>query len=205
MTGIREAKKQIRRERIFSAGIQLFNERGFEATHMETVAKQAGVAIGTLYNYYQNKGDLLLAILVKDGDLQRMRIETMVDQDGFDVPMMVRRLVEIFLQDSFEFITRDMLRRSIATMLIEPATSFAKIYQQDLERYLRSLKRVLKDQVNRGQLSAAADIEFLSEVIFNAINIELILYCLNPSKDPSPHKAKLSRTLLRLLAPDTVA
>ena len=54
---------QLRRAQILSAAIKVFAERGFHRTTIRDVAREAGVADGTIYNYFDNKAALLLAIL----------------------------------------------------------------------------------------------------------------------------------------------
>lgn len=63
MSGFREKKKQRRQQRIFSTAIQLFQEKGFHATHMSDISKRAELAVGTLYNYYPSKNDLVAEIM----------------------------------------------------------------------------------------------------------------------------------------------
>ncbi|WP_243145972.1 TetR/AcrR family transcriptional regulator [Clostridium chromiireducens] len=47
---------------ILSAAIELFSEKGYEATATSEIAKKAGVAEGTIFRYYKTKKDLLFAI-----------------------------------------------------------------------------------------------------------------------------------------------
>src|SRR3954468_7985272 len=54
-----------KRRAIIEAAQELFTTVGYENTTMAHVAKQAGVAVGTVYLYFKNKNDLLVA--VKDG------------------------------------------------------------------------------------------------------------------------------------------
>lgn len=50
------------RSRILEVATEAFAERGLH-TEMKVIAERAGVAIGTLYNHYESKEDLLLAIV----------------------------------------------------------------------------------------------------------------------------------------------
>jgi len=63
MTGLREKKKSERKGRIFSAAVDLFNEKGFSNTSMQDIAGNSNLAVGTLYNYFPSKNDLLLEIM----------------------------------------------------------------------------------------------------------------------------------------------
>ncbi len=42
---------------------QLFSERGYEATSMQQLASQAGIAINTIYWYFDDKDDVLTSVL----------------------------------------------------------------------------------------------------------------------------------------------
>lgn len=63
MAGLRERKKENRKNRIFGAALKLFEELGFEKTTMEKIALDADLGVGTLYNYYSSKTVLLFSII----------------------------------------------------------------------------------------------------------------------------------------------
>src|SRR6476619_3320829 len=52
-----------RREQILQAAAQVFAAKGFHRATVRDVARAAGVADGTIYNYFENKTALLLGIL----------------------------------------------------------------------------------------------------------------------------------------------
>ena len=52
-----------RRNQILDAAIAVFAEKGFERATIRDVAKEAGIADGTIYNYFHNKTSLLIGIL----------------------------------------------------------------------------------------------------------------------------------------------
>jgi AcrR family transcriptional regulator len=59
--GRRERKKKDTRRRIFRAAIDLFLEKGFDATTIEEIAEKADVAKGTVFNYFRQKTEFLVA------------------------------------------------------------------------------------------------------------------------------------------------
>jgi AcrR family transcriptional regulator len=54
----RELKKEQTRQRIKDAALSLFAEQGYETTTIEQVAKLAGVAKGTFFNYFASRDEL---------------------------------------------------------------------------------------------------------------------------------------------------
>lgn len=51
-----------KRKRILFTAMKLFNESGFHATPTSMIAKKAKVSVGTLFNYFPTKEDLIHAI-----------------------------------------------------------------------------------------------------------------------------------------------
>ena len=62
----REREKARRRQEILDAARRLFLEKGFFDTRMEEIAEGAQLATGTLYLYFQNKGEIY-ATLCEEG------------------------------------------------------------------------------------------------------------------------------------------
>jgi TetR/AcrR family fatty acid metabolism transcriptional regulator len=59
----REEAKALFRNAILDAAERVFAERGFHAARIQDVAKQARIGVGTVYNHFEQKDDLLRALL----------------------------------------------------------------------------------------------------------------------------------------------
>jgi AcrR family transcriptional regulator len=73
--GLRERKKQLTRELIADAALELFLARGFDAVTIADIAQQADVDAKTIYNYFPSKADLFYHRLeeLKDSLLAAVR------------------------------------------------------------------------------------------------------------------------------------
>lgn len=60
-----------RRTQILDAATQVFASKGFNRATIRDVAQAAGVADGTIYNYFANKTDLLFGLLDRLNDTER--------------------------------------------------------------------------------------------------------------------------------------
>ena len=65
MPKLSEAAIEKRKELIESAARELFIKQGFHATSMRDIAKDAGVSLGNLYNYYETKDAIFESIVEK--------------------------------------------------------------------------------------------------------------------------------------------
>lgn len=53
------------KDKILDAGISLINDIGFYKTNSKAIAKKAGCGIGTFYDYFSDKKELLLTALIQ--------------------------------------------------------------------------------------------------------------------------------------------
>src|SRR5215472_2023489 len=60
-----------RRRQILDAATRVFASKGFNRATIRDVAQDAGVADGTIYNYFGNKTDLLFGLLDRLNDTER--------------------------------------------------------------------------------------------------------------------------------------
>ncbi|HKI76906.1 MAG TPA: uroporphyrinogen-III synthase, partial [Ignavibacteriaceae bacterium] len=67
----KESNKQIKRKKIIESASKLFSTKSYHEVMMEDVAKQASIAKGTVYNYFETKEDLYFSIM-------QMRMENLV-------------------------------------------------------------------------------------------------------------------------------
>jgi AcrR family transcriptional regulator len=59
--GLRERKRRETRLRLAETGLRLFLERGYEETTLDAIAEAAGVSRRTVFHYFSQKDDILLA------------------------------------------------------------------------------------------------------------------------------------------------
>ena len=52
-----------KQKKIMEASIKLFSEKGFHAASTNEIAKEAGVAEGTIYRYFKTKKDILVSLV----------------------------------------------------------------------------------------------------------------------------------------------
>jgi AcrR family transcriptional regulator len=59
----KRAEREARRRRIQAAARPIFSERGFAATSIEQIARQAEMSVGAIYLHFQSKEDLYVSLL----------------------------------------------------------------------------------------------------------------------------------------------
>ncbi len=64
--GKRDRNKEKTKEKILAAALALFREKGLDGTATKEISKKAGIAEGTLFNYFATKEDLALFFFQKE-------------------------------------------------------------------------------------------------------------------------------------------
>jgi AcrR family transcriptional regulator len=91
----REAKKALQRQNILDAARQVFFRDGFVHANLDEVAQLAQVAKGTLYRYFENKGELYVAVLVTNGEIFEARMREAASSSA-DPAERIRRIGEFY-------------------------------------------------------------------------------------------------------------
>src|SRR2546422_8524914 len=66
--GRRSQNKEAIRKRIVTAALSLFQTKGFDATTTRAIARKAGIAEGTVFNYFKTKEDIALHFFEQEVD-----------------------------------------------------------------------------------------------------------------------------------------
>src|ERR1017187_882113 len=64
--GKRDRNKERTKEKILAAALELFQENGLDGTTTKQISQKAGIAEGTLFNYFKTKEDLALFFFQKE-------------------------------------------------------------------------------------------------------------------------------------------
>ena len=59
----RQKRSLEKRARLKAAGLALFGEKGYESTSIDEIARRAKLAVGTFYQHFRSKRQLLLALM----------------------------------------------------------------------------------------------------------------------------------------------
>lgn len=158
-----DVQKQEREERIIEAAAALFAERGFEATSIEAIAEQAGLAVGTVYNYFTNKTALLMRVVLRGRPESLAQLaESMDELPDEPVEAIFRFLVKQ---------TRGALRHDKRLWRVVHSTTawqpeaFGREYVDSLRQVLDLLTELLTRLQQKGTIAADVSIHDASRVI----------------------------------------
>lgn len=150
-----------KRERVLTAAAEEFGRAGFSAGSLNTVAREAGIAKGSLFQYFSDKLDLYAH--VADVVSERVRVAMEQTMLGLDPGRPFFDFVTDAMAAWVEWFDAHPLERGVtaATNLeMDPAARTA-VRQVAHAHYLDALRPLLAGALDRGDLRADADLDAL--------------------------------------------
>lgn len=174
MSGLRAKHRADRDRRILEAAAELFRAAGYDGAKIEAIAAEADVSIGTIYNYYHNKGDLLVAIVAMEVNEVLNAGRGVVAEPPRDVGDALDALIGIYIEHSLNYLSKEMWRQAMAISTQQPDSPFGRSYTE-LDRALTGQICALVVKLQElGLVRVSADAQSLGELVFNNMNMMFI-------------------------------
>jgi AcrR family transcriptional regulator len=174
MSGLRARNKADRDRRIVEAAAALFREAGYEGAKIEAIAAQAQVSIGTIYNYYRNKGDLLVAIVSMEVNEVLNAGRGVVAEPPRNVGDALDTLIGIYIEHSLNYLSKEMWRQAMAISTQQPDSPFGRTYTALDHALAGQICALIERLQELGPVMRSADARSLGELVFNNMNMMFI-------------------------------
>ncbi len=193
MAGLRQKQKTDRDRRIVDAAARLFAVRGYESVKMEEIALKAEVSVGTVYNYFHSKGDLLTAIVARAVQSMIDEGEEMIAEPAEDIGEAINGLLFSYLDKCLTQLTKEMWRRAMVQSIVQPDCLNG--------RRCNELDSVILDQVCRmlerlhalGRLRDGVCPRDLGEMFFHSMNNQFYSFARFETMTLASYKADVAR------------
>jgi len=166
----RLTSREIKHERILRAATEVFANKGYFAARMTDVAKQAEVADGTLYLYFEGKEHLLLSIFddVLDRFIDRLEVEIA----HLDDPV---AKLKVMIHLHLETLGRDPALAQVLQIETRHSRRFMSVFTRGkLGEYLNLLRRIIEEGQESGAFRRDINPGLATNVVFGAVD-ELVM------------------------------
>jgi AcrR family transcriptional regulator len=138
---IKQQLIEARHKQILDAAASMFAEKGFHRATTRDIANRAGVAEGTIYNYFDSKNDLLIGIMMRLSAPEKVgtKLTEALNKDARDFLLAIARHRMALIEQTYE-----TLQAVLPEMLVnaELRDQFYREFVQPLagllEQYLRA-------------------------------------------------------------------
>jgi len=182
MSGLREHKKEGRRQRILDTAREHFRDRGYDATTIETIAESADVSAVTVYNHYGTKGGVLLALVTRSDDLLIGKIEALMETPLADPLDAIVSFSNTINDHAFSYLNREIWRHVIATSILEGNTEFGAVYRRLDQSLIEHLERFLSSLQSIDTITKDCDCNTAAEVLYNVHNARFLEFIIDRTR-----------------------
>lgn len=152
-----------KRDEILAAALHLFVESGFHGTPTSRIAREAGVANGTLFHYFPTKDELIVALYIHIKQKLGCYVEEHTGREG----SLKDRLKEQFLNALYWALDHSDEFRFIQQFLSSPYP--ALVPHEQIEMHTRAHTRLLEQAIAGGQIKALP-VDYILMLISSIVN-----------------------------------
>ncbi|SER90788.1 TetR/AcrR family transcriptional regulator [Salipaludibacillus aurantiacus] len=179
-------------EQIIDAAVKVIAENGYHHSQVSKIAKEAGVADGTIYLYFKNKEDILISLFEeKMGSFVDAISEKLNEESSVEKKLLIlieMHFMQLEMDHDLAIVTQLELRQS--------NISIRNKVNEVLKGYLGLVDSVLKEGVEKGIFEENLDLRIARQLIFGAIDEVVTNWVM---KDHRYDLAPLAETVHRML------
>ena len=154
-----------RRRQILDAAIRVFARQGFNACRVSDIAREANVAYGLVYHYFDSKDQVLNELFVERWSLLLQAIE---EVDRRNVPAREKLdAVAGFIIESYRHDPE--LMKVIIVEVTRAANSFTRTHLKEIRQAFDLIAKIVRDAQATGDFRQDIDADFASMLFYGAI------------------------------------
>ncbi len=154
-----------RRRQILDAAVRVFARQGFNACRVSDIAREANVAYGLVYHYFDSKDQVLNELFVERWSLLLQAIEEIDSR-----PVAPREKLDAvagFIIDSYRHDPE--LMKVIIIEVTRAANSFTRTHLPEIRQAYDLIAKIVRDAQSAGVFRADVDPDFASMWFYGAI------------------------------------
>lgn len=157
---------QDKRRRILDAAVVVFAEHGFYNAKVAQIAKEAGVADGTIYLYFKNKEDILTQVFNDCIDAileQQLQMLAQVDAP--------EDRLRAFIRTHFMAVGQSRALAEVITVELRQSSKFMRNTNlKPFGHYLGVIARIVDDGIRRGVFNTTVNSRLVARAVFGALD-----------------------------------
>jgi len=159
-------RKNDRKLQIIEAAIKIFAHKGFYHAKVADVAKEAGVADGTIYLHFKNKDDILISLFEIKMEEILSRFHAAINKKTNPI-----KKLKLFIELYFKLIEEDQNLAEVFQVELRQSSKFLKDYHnQKFIDFLNIIGQIIKEGQQQGEFRSDFHINTMKIAIFGALD-----------------------------------
>lgn len=165
-------------KQIVDAAVIVIAENGYHQAQVSKIAKEAGVADGTIYLYFKNKEDILISVFQ-----EKMGVFVDNVKEILKIEISATEMLARMIENHFSLLNGDR-HLAIVTQLELRQSNKELRYRinEVLKEYLTLLDTILKEGIEKGEFDERIDIRLARQMVFGTIDETITSWVMNDQK-----------------------
>jgi TetR/AcrR family fatty acid metabolism transcriptional regulator len=192
-------EKMVRKDKpkykqIIDAAVIVIAENGYHQAQVSKIAKQAGVADGTIYLYFKNKEDILISVFQKKMGVFVSELEKIIAQDAPAADKL-----GMMIDSHFSLLAGDLHLAIVTQLELRQSNHEIRTKINNVLRgYLKLMDRILINGIESGEFDQNMDIRLARQMVFGTMDETITTWVMNDHKyDLVELAPKVQRLLLK--------
>jgi TetR/AcrR family transcriptional regulator, fatty acid metabolism regulator protein len=173
-----QIKDKAKYRAILNAAIQVMAENGYHNAQISKIARQAGVADGTVYLYFKNKEDILISVLRETIEGIRHRVGEELKQVSNPIEGL-KRLIDVHLS---VFEKNPEIATVIQVHLRNADIEVRKQIADIMRPYQLVIHQLIEEAIRSGQFRSDLDARIARRMIFGTLDETITAWILSGAK-----------------------
>ena len=195
----RSAERDKRVAEILDAATAVFARRGYAAATVDAVAERAGVAKGTIYQYFESKEELLFAVFDRWTAQYFSRLQAKAASSGASAEEQLRRLVQAAVESAGEIQELYPLTFEFwaASSSLEMRERFVAQFRSMYRLFRDYVAGILRRGIEAGEFAPDVDVEAVGAMLVGALDGFFLQVWFDPRLDAGKTCAGFVEVLIR--------
>lgn len=152
-----------KKEKIFQVAITEFAANGYSGTNINTIAKNADISIGSMYNYFESKEDLFLAIVDHGYGILEEALDEVITENGtvFEIIERLFRITSAYTKSHKEMnqIYLDLSTQGLSSLSKRLSCKMETITNELYSKILKNAKekKEIREDINENLIAFYID------------------------------------------------
>ena len=153
-------------KQIIDAAVIAIAENGYHQAQVSKIAKQAGVADGTIYLYFKNKEDILISVFQEKMGVFVENLQDIIKSGESSSDKLCR-----MIENHFSVLSNDRHLATVTQLELRQSNKEIRIkINSILKEYLKLLDEILIEGMLSGEFNQAMDVRVARQMVFGAID-----------------------------------
>jgi len=138
---LREDEREVRKQLIIKAAMELFEEKSFHDIGMRDIAVKAGVSAASIYRYFPSRDDLFVEALLQDINNIEQRLQDRVD-NGESIEDLGIAVVDYLIDNeaTFQMMCHFMIRGELNPQALKKFNGVQRYFLKMFENVIKQME-----------------------------------------------------------------